>query len=281
MKKLFLFLSILCFMLVACESDNTDNTDYTITISPKELTFSNEEGEKTISITANFEYEVADDVSWITTEKIYNGVLVMVKRNDGHSERTAEILVYNDNYDVKENIKIVQKAGPYKLGDLVTINGCNGVVFQTGTITKIVSVNETKAIWSGVEEKTGATNSDDGVGNMAAIKKMASWEYYYPAFKWCSDYGPDWYLPAYRELYDIYEKIETINSTLYANGYTAIKNGVYYWSSTGSTSSNIHGTETYYDMAYARLMSSNDYSTRHGRSNEFRVRAVLAIKNND
>ena len=59
------------------------------------------------------------------------------------------------------------------------------------------------------------------------IKK---WEKRYPAFYWCTNHGPGWYLPARDELLQLYYALPQVNLTLKNYG-TEIGNHEY-WSST-------------------------------------------------
>ena len=108
-------------------------------------------------------------------------------------------------------------SGTYNIGDLVTVNGAQGIVFQTSPVVKIVSVKEGKTEWGGYGVTTNATNKDNGKANMAKIKSISRWETKYPAFKWCADYGNGWYLPALNELKAIYAQRDKINKTLSVN----------------------------------------------------------------
>ncbi len=107
---------------------------------------------------------------------------------------------------------IVAEPG-YQIGDLVTVNGVQGIVFQTSPV-KIVSVAETKAAWSTENVTTTATNENDGSVNMAKIKAISDWESKYPAFKWCANLGDGWYLPSLNELKAMYNQYSKVNSVL-------------------------------------------------------------------
>ena len=108
-------------------------------------------------------------------------------------------------------------APKYEIGDLVTINGVQGVVFQTSPVVKLVSVKEGKAKWSTECVTTNATDKDNGKANMDKIKSISDWQTKYTAFKWCADYGSGWFLPSLNELIAIYAQQEKINQTLLAN----------------------------------------------------------------
>ena len=107
----------------------------------------------------------------------------------------------------------------YKVGDYYNENGKKGVVFwvdETGKHGKIVSLTESskRLMWSSDEYEQerliGANNIKNGTNNMAKIKQISGWQSKYPAFKWCSDLGKDWYLPSIEEL-----KLFTLDTSVY------------------------------------------------------------------
>ena len=105
----------------------------------------------------------------------------------------------------------------YAIGDIVTINGVKGIVFQTSPTVKIVSTKESILKWSKVSQGVGATDKDNGKVNMDKIKAISDWQNKYPAFKWCADLGDGWYLPSINELKAIYNQKDRINQTLTTN----------------------------------------------------------------
>lgn len=140
----------------------------------------------------------------------------------------------------------------YNFGDIVTINGTDGIVlYASEDIVYLISVEESSQKWSTESVTTNATDCYYGLKNMETIQAIEGWETKYPAFKWCADLGEGWYLPAYYELRDIYNAKNTLNEALSANGYTTlILSDSWYWSSTESSSGN----------AYDCTFSSGSYS---------------------
>ena len=104
---------------------------------------------------------------------------------------------------------------------------------------------------------------------MAAIKAISGWEEKYPAFKWCTDYGADWYLPAYYELKEIHKMREIINATLLENELPIILDDEGYWSSTQR------------DMYNAYCIYNDNHALDIYKYYIRRVRAVLAFENED
>ena len=137
---------------------------------------------------------------------------------------------------------IVPEVKTYKVGDYYNENGKEGVVFQVwdeGKHGKIVSLKQSETLidWalSKSEQKMliGAYDKYNGANNMEVVKQISSWESKYPAFKWCSDLGEGWYLPAIEELKIFTLNVQirnAINHTL--SRYSGDEIRSYYWSST-------------------------------------------------
>lgn len=239
-----------------------------ITIALEELNFAVEAGAQEVAVTSNFAYEVTTTADWVKCTKDAEGLKVSVSLYKKSGTRTAEVTIYSEKYNLEgQIITITQTPPPYPIGALVTKNGVTGVVFYFyETVTKIVSVEQGSYLtWSTEKVTTGATDGDNGANNMEIIKGISGWEDKYPAFKWCSDYGEDWYLPARDELQEIYNNRTAINATLEANGYTPL-GGTWYWSSTE--------LNNYY--AY-KLLFSNGNSNGSSKYYTDDVRAVLAF----
>ena len=161
-------------------------------------------------------------------------------------------------------------SGSYNIGDLVTANGVQGIVFQTSPVVKIVSVKETTAEWGEYGVTTNATDKDNGKANMAKIKSISGWKKKYPAFKWCDNLGDGWYLPALNELKTIYAQRDVINRTLSTNGFKKLgSKDMYGWIWSSSESS-------YYYAYYVHFSYGNDYIGDKDLSSA--VRAVLALE---
>ena len=144
----------------------------------------------------------------------------------------------------------VPTAKTYKVGDYYDDGKKQGVVFwvdETGQHGKIVGMTESKTEiqWTSdkIEQKRliGADDKENGANNMAKVRQITDWQSKYPAFKWCTDLGEGWYLPAIEEL-----KLFTLDNTVRnaINQTLATKGGAkipdigmpyyWYWSSTES-----------------------------------------------
>lgn len=198
-------------------------------------------GEFAIAVTSNFNYDVTTTADWVKCNKDTEGVKISVSVYDFAGNRTAEVKIYSEKYNLEgKTITITQTPPSYPIGTLVTKNGATGVVFYTtDSRVKIVSVEETSA------------SLDD-------------------ANTWCSSYGEGWYLPTGNEWNAIYDMRTIINATLEANGYTTLA-PLYYWAAKDSRYFNTFNFENggLYSYSYDYDMNIRKYC----------VRAVLAFEN--
>ena len=160
-------------------------------------------------------------------------------------------------------------SGTYKIGDLVTVDGVQGIVFQVRPVVKLVSVKEAEAKWAVSHNTTGATDMEDGRVNMEKIISTPDWQTKFPAFKWCADYGSGWYLPAFKELKTLYSERYSVNSTLSANNMAKLTvndfGRLYMWSSTERD-----------DLgAYLGITSEN--GPAYNKKDSYAVRAVYVL----
>lgn len=133
----------------------------------------------------------------------------------------------------------------WKVGDYYNVDGKEGVVFwvdETGKHGKIVSLDEKVLPW--ISERERKNNSaglipcyrSDIINGKNNLLRGEPEDY--PAMSWCISHGPDWYLPAEKELEEFLK-----NDTVYAKVSRTLKeiNGLnlalmgsnkLYWSST-------------------------------------------------
>lgn len=231
-------------------------------------------GTQSISILSNFEYEIISEEDWVIVDQMENCINITVDPIYPvlNKPRSSSIIISDVEYgygDIEIVVNQRGKESDFKLGEMLEFNGAIGVVFYADAYTtKIVSVEQTKAIWSTEYVVIGASDYDNGMNNMAVIQAVDSWESKYPAVAWCANLGESWYLPAYRELYAIYEVKSTINQTLEKHGYTSlgVDYNYYYWSSTECD--NINAFKLYF---------STGVWDHHYKYGEYFVRAVYAF----
>ena len=135
----------------------------------------------------------------------------------------------------------------------ITNGGINGKMVST-----VESSQERYTQW--YSSFMDVNNKDDGMINMNLVKVLNPNLSDFPAFKWCAEYGTNWYLPAENELLTIYDIRLVLNTVLTANGHTTL--GGYYWSS------------TYRSHPYFSFWDGTWYSLSGNRS---ATRAVLAF----
>ena len=227
------------------------------------LEFDYKGASKTVSVAANFEYDIEVTSSWITCSKVTDGVKIVAAANSDYEARTAEVKIYSAKYG-KEGAVIAVNQGPCgcQLGDVMTINKTKGIVFYIGNNQiKLVSVNTTNSQYSTEYVETSANDMYNGANNMAKIKARSSWTSRYPAFKWCSDRGTGWYLPAYYELQELYNQKALVDGVLVTQNATPI--GEWHW------------TSTEFNYSYAYLLNFTDGVWRfYNKDNKNEVRAI-------
>ena len=118
---------------------------------------------------------------------------------------------------------------------------CLGVVFHVDDTQKhglIVGLEQTKAQWSTVEAASGTNIQYTGPENLSSIKGWGQWQDRYPAFKWCVDQCPEWYIPTVSELQLLGENSSAVNIALEAAGADVIDVDARLWSSAESGTPN-------------------------------------------
>lgn len=78
-------------------------------VKVSELNFEAEGGNKTLSVTANFDYSVSESASWLSYEKTSGGVKIIADANVEEQERTADVKIYNNTYGKSATVKVTQK----------------------------------------------------------------------------------------------------------------------------------------------------------------------------
>ncbi len=147
----------------------------------------------------------------------------------------------------------------YAVGDLFDEGGVRGIVIRaedSGRHGLILSLENDAKEWVEYKKEmrqlsTGCTDREDGWNNMKTVRDLIAntslvWSNF-PAFSWCKDLGPGWYLPARKELECVWnfgpanpavsakdhrEAVQTINLLLEACGAGRIRFAYGGWSST-------------------------------------------------
>ena len=79
-------------------------------VEPESLTFVAEGETKEIFITANFDYTYSANVNWITFKRTSNGISVTAHKYMEVEERTADITLSSEKYNLSKVIKVTQTA---------------------------------------------------------------------------------------------------------------------------------------------------------------------------
>lgn len=150
--------------------------------------------------------------------------VVTVTAGEGDNTASATISV-SQSVSVPEGIAI---GALYEGGMIVQIADDN-------TWVKIISLTESKEVWSTETIVTGLeNNNDDGEGNTEILKALPNYASgAYPAAKFCVDLGDGWYMPSRKEWLVVAdntrEQQEVINTYLTAYGGSILDFGSYYW----------------------------------------------------
>jgi hypothetical protein len=255
-----------------------------------------------LNVSNNAELSMVDVKYNTVLDKLYcNGTAIgelnivnntVLKKLECHSNPNLTTLTCNDAFDfttthisINKGLSIISTSGNVlipSIGDLITVNLGDGIVFETSSSGhfKLVSTSQGNSLmWSTGTITTNAKDEYDGSINTDIIMSMSGWEEGYPAFKWCIDYGTDWYLPSYNELLAIFKekdnlptvfKTTTEQATHSSNPNVSKKgthtvNYYYYWSSTESSSGYAICCATYSskDSNKTQLSYSNSSTNYH------------------
>lgn len=140
----------------------------------------------------------------------------------------------------------------YVVGDIYPNSSkAVGVVYEitdAGRKGKVISLDETTALWGPLATVTNATSDANGATNQTTIKAIVGWATNYLGFKWCDDKNAllsklVWYMPAKNELTALYAVKAAVNAGLNkvtTSTPTLLGSGIY-WSSTETDGSNAWG----------------------------------------
>lgn len=207
-------------------SNKTKTLSFTLTVSQSgvkfipsqtKVGFDKNYSNKTITINTNIDWEASTNQSWCTISKNGNNLTIRATPYSGSAANRKATISFKGL-----STKIEVDQSKYALGDEYNENGVKGQVICINDTIRYVGKDVGNAVWSNESVLTGANNKYDGRVNMAIIKKISGWKDLYPAFALCDALNTGnvtgWYLPAIKELSDIYAKGNGIRS--------------YFWSST-------------------------------------------------
>ena len=166
---------------------------------------------------------------------------------------------------------------PYEIGDLYPIPNdpttAIGVVCWTkpgtnGREGKIISLDTDTLEWSTSNDYKLGTSISVGTSNVMVVSEVDPSLQQFPAFKWCSDKGNGWYLPARFELHIINEqwisnKEKINNSIQIAGGEIFTETDVYLASSESRSYPNLHAeVYNFEDKGWPTVLKSEPYRIR-------------------
>lgn len=76
----------------------------------KTLSFTEKGGSDIIKVSSNFNYSVSDNASWISCDKVEEGVRVTAFASDVVNERTAQVTIYSEKYNLSYDVGVSQGA---------------------------------------------------------------------------------------------------------------------------------------------------------------------------
>ena len=254
----------------------------------KDLRISNNVDINLLDLKSNAALETlyADGLSITAIDLVENRGLSVISLRDNklltHAYMWDDFNSYRGCLYVDHNFIFATSTGTalresYVIGSYITPigNTQSGVICMPGYI---MSISETYAKWSSQYGVIGATNQDDGMENRKALESVlesnpnADFNRFL-AFKFCMDFGQDWYLPALNELKKIYSNVSELNAMLTKIGGTILDTNYVYWSSTEYNSSSAY----YVNFSSGKTGDSEKDIYSSATYKSYKVRAVRAL----
>ena len=115
MKKFLRIFAVVILTLTSCVNEDFGSgdkaetpTSYDIVVSPSQLQFEFEGGEKEVVIESEVSYELLCEATWVTYKRSDVGVAVVVEENVVEESRKALLVVYNRDYEIYRSVAIEQ-----------------------------------------------------------------------------------------------------------------------------------------------------------------------------
>lgn len=254
----------------------------------KDLRISNNVDINLLDLKSNAALEIlyADGLSITAIDLVENSSLNVISLINNklltHAYMWDDFNSYRGCLYVDHNFTFATSSGTtlresYVIGSYVTPIGDtkSGVICMPGYI---MSISETHAQWSSQYGVIGATNLDDGMENRKALESVlesypnADFNRFY-AFKFCMNFGQDWYLPALNELKKIYSNVSELNAMLTKIGGTILDTNYVYWSSTEYNSSSAY----YVNFSNGNTSDNKKDCYNSATYKSYKVRAIRAL----
>ena len=117
-----------------------------IDIEPETLSFAAEGGTQEVTITSNFEYDVLTDANWLTITKIENGITVSARNYAYFEERSADITISSEKYNVSKTVKVTQ--------DGLSEEEVKLCIFYTSSDGRVITPNNADAFDANIVSNT-------------------------------------------------------------------------------------------------------------------------------
>ncbi|MBQ9650928.1 MAG: DUF5036 family protein [Prevotella sp.] len=179
---------VLATLTIVQEAGDVSNA-----FSQSKVGFDKNGGSVSINCNLNAEEEKAtSSASWCSFTQ--NGSTLTIRATATTTDRKATITFPASGL----TLSVVQ--AKYQVGDSFNENGVSGTVGSIDEKGKrFVYQYVGTAQWSTENVEIGAKDQEDGLKNLAVVKKIANYETIYPAFGLCTALGSGWYLPAQNE----------------------------------------------------------------------------------
>lgn len=137
----------------------------------KTLSFTEKGGSEIIKVSSNFNYSVSDNASWISCYKVEEGVKVTASASDVVNERTAQVTIYSEKYNLSYDIRVSQGAfEPYLNIYTSELN------FNSENSTQYVSVSTNASFGVSSNSNWLYCTTEDGKVKITAYKNTTTEE---------------------------------------------------------------------------------------------------------
>ena len=186
-------------------------------IKQKEYHFGDEGGGFTLLVDSNTDWQLSADADWISLEQVKGtnsgSIKVNVASHTSPDATTGHIVCSTEHITTSVSIVRDGYKKKYTIGDIYPdTDNPQGIVVEitnNGKNGKAIALSTSMAAWS-YEYWLIGTSATDGLSNTdKAIERANHSSGGYTIFFLCRNKGENWYLPAYREVYDA---VNVINS---------------------------------------------------------------------
>ena len=183
-----------------------------ITIEKKDLSFSSSGGEEFVKITTNFDYDVTTNADWVKcSNQTKEGITIKILASYITSERTADIVISNEKYNISKTVKVTQTG-------LSEEDYAKLFIVYTSSDEKVVTPHNTNVFGANIvsniyENGKGVIKFD------APVTKIGN-----GAFRYCSNLTSVTIPDSVKSIeYEAFEDCSSLTSVTIGNGVTSIE----------------------------------------------------------